>query len=405
MRKLTKEKKPKRCIGSVWIFEIASNKTVNPRLRIMKTKINCLSLLLVFSFILIKMPYTFDPTVAEINTGSNDLTERDLNQLMRSVSNNYQNDILSEQYVSEGEFVEKARCGGKWCLFTEGEVYLRSYGYDAVVKVANFILIPRVIYKSDRTDKWKASMDGYESTFPDYKYFSDTPPGTSALLTGFRFFEMNGPLTHPRRYRFSVSAEEQQPDDSGLLSIDFVTDFSRGSTYKGRMLIRTEDERVQRIILDRVPFHSVNFHRWHNNAQSEITFGYWNERAYLSEIMTRLDHREVDYMVAARFGKPELYGWETTDREFFQIQNHSTNPWLPEIVFLNRFESRFIADLSAIRADLEHGKTLEQQFVDNSNQPWRYNLKHNDEIHFGHAGESDFEYARTVTEEIRKILE
>lgn len=400
-----KGKKPRRYIASVWIFETASNKTINPRIRIMKTKINCLSLLLVFSFILIKMPYAFNPTVAEINTGSNDITERELNRLMRSVSDNYQKDILSEQYVSEGEFVEKARCGGNWCLFTEGEVYLRSYGYDATVKVDNFILIPTVIYKSDRTDKWKATMDGYESTFPDFKYFSDTQPGKRALLSGFRFFEMNGPLTQPRRYRFSVSAKEQQPDAPGLLSIDFVTDSSRDQPYKGRMLIRTEDERVQRIILDRVPFHSVNFFRWHDDAQSDIAFGYWNGRAYLSEITTRLVHREVDYMVSARFGKPVLHDWETTVREYFRIQNHTANPWVPELVSLDRFESRFISDLSAIRADLEHGKTLEQQFIDNSNQPWRYNLLHNGEIHFMHDGESVFEYARTVAEEIRKMLE
>ncbi len=351
------------------------------------------------------MPYTLDLAVAETNNGSNDLTERELNRLMRSVSDNYQNDILSEQYVSEGEFVEKARCGGKWCLFTEGEVYLRSYGYDATVEVGNFILIPTVIYKSDRTDKWKATMDGYESTFPDFKYLSDTQPGKHALLTGFRFFEMNGPLNHPRRYRFSVSTEEQQPDEPGLLSIDFVSNSSRGTTYKGRMLISTEVERVQRIILDQVPFHSMNFFRWHNNAQSKITFGYCNGRAYLSEISTRLDHREVEYLVAARFGKPIMHDWETTAREYFRIQNHTANPWVPELVSLDRFESRFVSDLSAIRADLEHEKNLEQQFVDNSNQPWRYNRKHNGEIHFGHAGEAVFEYARTVAEKIRKVLE
>lgn len=338
----------------------------------------------------------------EVQVTTNDLTVRQLNRLMRNVSGNYQNDILNEQYVSKGSFLEKASCDGVWCMFTEGEIYVRSYGYHAIVQ--KFILIPVVTYKSDRTERWKQNMEGYESTFPDFEYFSDTQPGKSPLLSGFRFFEQHGPLSEPRQHSFSISEKILQPDQSGLLSVDFITDSSRQRIYKGRMLVSIDDERVHQIILEQVPFHSVNFFRW-LNAESEITFKYVNERAYLSEITTRLDRRGVDYVVSARFDEPVLYNAEFNEMDYWDISNQTVNPWVPEITTLDHFESTFISDLSAIRADLEREKTLERQFIDNSNQPWRYNLDFDGEKHLGHSGERIFENARMVAEEIRKVLE
>ncbi len=340
----------------------------------------------------------------EVRITATDLTDRQLNRLMRNVSSNYQNDILSEQYLSKGSFMEKASCDGVWCMFAEGEVYLRSYGYDAPVEVQNFILIPVVTYKSDRTERWKQNMEGYESTFPDYEYFSDTQPGKVPLLSGFRFFERHGPLSEPRQHSFSISEKTLQPDESGLLSVDFITDSSRQRIYKGRMLVSIDDERVHQIILEQVPFHSVNFYRW-LNAESEIMFKYVNERAYLSEITTRLESRGVNYVVSARFDEPVLYNADYYEMDYWHIQSQTVNPWVPEITSLDHFESRFIPDLSEIRADLEREKTLEQQFIDNSNQPWRYNLDFNGEKNLGHPGERIFENARMVAEEIRKVLE
>ena len=370
----------------------------------MKIKIILLSVLLACSWFIVKPATGAGLTEAETSLKDGELTDRQLNRLMRNVSQNYQNDILREQFVSQGRFIEKARCDEVWCMFTEGEFFLRSYGYDSPVRVQSFIAFPIAIYKSDRMSGWKSNMEGYTSLFPDYEYMSDTQTGINPLMSGFRFFEKNGPLSEPRRHSFAISAEEYQPSDQGQLSVDFITDASRGPQYTGRMIISREDERVHRITLERVPFHSPNFFRW-VNAESDIALAYKGNRAYLAEIETRIDRQGIEYMVAARFAEPVLHSLEYTDMDYFITQHHTINPWIPEISSLDHFESLFVADLSQIRADLEGEKSLEQQFVDNSNQPWRYSLDFDGEKQLSHSGEVVFENARKIAEEIRMILE
>ncbi|MCH8557366.1 MAG: hypothetical protein LAT84_06090 [Balneolia bacterium] len=345
-----------------------------------------------------------NPIETEVETNSDELSDRQLNRLMRSVSDNYENDTLSEPFVARAYYMEKARCEESWCMFTEGEGYLRSFGYDAPVEVQNAIFVPSVIYKSDRTEAWKENMDGYRNTFPKYDYFSDTQTGFPSLTSCFRFFELNGPLMQPRRHSFSVSSSEYQPEESSMLSIDFITDSSRGPSYEGRMLVDVESERVHHISLSKVPFHSVNFFRW-LNAQSEISISYVNERAFVSEMSVMIDRRGVDYTISTRFSEPVLYTEEFTESEYFLIQAQMVNPWISEVGSLDHFESYFINDMTQIRSDLEFEKTLEQQFVDNSNQPWRYNLDSAGEVHLGHGGEPTFENARKVYKKLSSFME
>lgn len=340
-----------------------------------------------------------NPVETEIEVNSDELSERQLNRLMRNVSQNYENDILSEPYIAKAKYMEKARCEGTWCMFTEGEGYLRSFGYDAPVEVQNALFVPGIIYKSDRTEAWKANMDGYRNTFPEYDYFSDTQSGFLSLTPCFRFFELNGPLMQPRRHLFSVSSTEYQPEESSMLSIDFITDSSRGPSYEGRMLVDVESEQVHHISLSKVPFHSVNFFRW-VNAQSEISISYVNGRAYVSEISVMSVRRGIDYKISARYGKPVIYAEEFTESEYFLLQAQMINPWVSELRSIGHFKSNFINDMTQIRSDLELEKKLEQQFVDNSNQPWRYNLDFAGEVHLGHGGEPTFENARKVYKEL-----
>ncbi len=333
-----------------------------------------------------------------------DLSERQLNRLMRNVSENYQNNIISDPFAARGLFMEKARCEGKWCMFAEGEAILKSYGYDAPIEVHNFGFIPIRYYKSDRTDGWTNRMGSYEATFPDYDFFSDTGGAHVSLLSGFRFFEINGPLSQPRRSAFSLSETIKQPADSDLLSVDFETDSRRGPQYKGSMVICGADQRIHHIVMERIPFHSPIFFRW-LPARAEIIFSHINNETYVSQITFWQNFEGVELTVIAKIEEPVRNPADFTEEEYFVFQNHTLNPWIPKIYELETFDSQFLNDLSYLRADLEQDITLEQQFIANSGQPWHYWLDRDGKKHLGHAGQRIFASIKELRYELELMLE
>ena len=140
------------------------------------------------------------PLEIEIKTESNKLIS--LQREMRNISRSYHRTLMKKPYLSSANYLEKAKCGGVYCMFTEAEGFLFSDGYDTMIETGNFVFVPKVLYKSDRKQSWLDYMHYTQTQKSGASYQSDKQMNAGAIFSAFRFFEINGPLSEYRRYEY-----------------------------------------------------------------------------------------------------------------------------------------------------------------------------------------------------------
>ena len=66
----------------------------------------------------------------------------------------FQKKRLNDLYVTNASYYEKATCGGRTCMFTEGYGYLVSFGKHSPIRLDEVSFLTVNMRKSDRRAEW-----------------------------------------------------------------------------------------------------------------------------------------------------------------------------------------------------------------------------------------------------------
>lgn len=313
-------------------------------------------------------------------------------------ANKYKNTIFDSQYAAPARFAEFARCGPDYCMFTEGVGYVHSAGYDVAVPVANYAFLSTQIFKSERDTAWHKTKERMYIDLPQYEYISDLPPSYSSLFTSLRRFEKHGPINNPRNFDIEKVDDELV---EGMVSFRFnqIRRFDR-APYSGILHFHENTGLIAKAELDQTAFYLNNYRTW-MTASAAITYFDVDGAVFVGSADIVAKYQELKLRVLFESDAPIEKNQEYTDREFYNFGNNNYNPFVPPLEPLDEFSSYFnqvpIAD---IKRDLEVEKSLEEQFVLNSNQPFKMFTQHDGTLAFGHGGDLVFDFINTVLQRI-----
>lgn len=309
---------------------------------------------------------------------------------IRLASNDYFSAILQDGYVAPARYVEAATCDGAYCMFTLADGYLHSAGYDAIIPVANFSFMSRNLLKSDRTEPWMNTLEASYREMPTFSYHSDVQPGIGSLFSAFRFFEKNGPLSKRSDYQFELI-----PNDSsianGLLGIRF--DPRDRGNYRGIIWLGKEDNRIRKIELEAMPFYSQNFQQW-VWAKGRFVYESVDDLLVVNEITIETTNSGVVYKISLLNEHPIELNRIVPEQEFVYLERVKLNPFV--VYEPSKSDALFNSfswlDMEAVRAGLETGTTLEEQFQNNSGKPYLYRRDGNGNIRNIEGGEDTYAF-------------
>lgn len=311
-------------------------------------------------------------------TCCNTLNEDTAANKIRIASNHYYNSMLQNGYVAPAQYVEVARCGQAYCMFTLADGYLHSAGYDAIIPVANFNFVSSAMMKSNRTEPWYKTLTASYEAMPQFSYHSDVQPGIGSLFSAFRFFEKNGPLKNRSDYNFEF-LDVVEENATNWIGIQFTPKIN--AQYKGVIWLDIKNNRITKIDFEAIPFYSQNIQRW---VRAQGTFTYIIEQDYMAfqNIRFELKSTDFEYIIEINSSAPTELNRVVPQHEFSHLDQFQANPFV--IYDSSRTNDLYTSfkwlDIDAFRTDLEIVYTLEEQFELNANRPYLYRKYHNGEI-------------------------
>ena len=298
------------------------------------------------------------------------IKNNDIEKIISRVVKQYNQNIRKTPYITKTYFREKAKCQGKYCMLTEGYGYLHSAGYDCMVPVDNFAFLCENIRKSDRKSSWLALLKYRYKQVPEVKHQTDIAPGYNSLLSAFRWFEKNGPLSKKKhdRYLYKLDTTIHQNGNKVLLGVRFnsVEDY----TYSGILYIENKSYNIDHVVLDICDFFSKPFWNW-VDANATIRYKYYEGQCFFSSMKVYYKKEDIKHWIEINIYSPPMITIEVTDKEYSILFNNDPNPF----VIYNesnwtKYNIPLDCDMANIRKDMETEKLLEEQFKSNSGKPY-----------------------------------
>jgi hypothetical protein len=273
----------------------------------------------------------------------------------------------NEMYVSTASYVEKATCGGRTCMFTEGLGYLVSFGRHSPIRLDKFSFLTENMRKSDRRPEWlDLTRHNAAGGQP-----SDMPPGYLYALNAVTRFEGGGPLNRPDRYRYEEVHSSDIPSDE--LHIAFRPKLGRRA-FQGVLILDRSNWQIQRVELGKTEFYSSWMFRL-VPASGRIDYEHVNNRIVMKSIGFTVPTDDVLVQIELHSGDPLDPGYAIQPSDFNVFTYYEQEPFVHyDERRWSHIDQPFNIDYDQIERELGMTDSLAEQFRKNSAQPFYYTL-------------------------------
>ncbi len=303
----------------------------------------------------------------------------------------------NEMYVSTASYVEKATCGGRTCMFTEGSGYLVSFGRHSPIRLDKFAFLTENMRKSDRRSEWldltRHSAVGGQP--------SDMPPGYIYALNAVTRFEGGGPLSRPDRYRYEEVLSSDIPSDE--LHIAFRPKRANGA-FRGVLILDRSHWQIQRVELGKTEYYSTWMFRL-VSASGRIDYEHVNNRIVMQSLGFTVPTDDVVVHIELHSGAPLDPGYAIQPDDFNVLNRYDRNP------FVHYDESRWTntdhysnIDYDRIQRELGMEVSLADQFKKNADQPFMYRTSSDGKLVGVSGGDATYNTVNDRIEELNKLF-
>jgi hypothetical protein len=260
----------------------------------------------------------------------------------------------TDLYVSDAAYVEKATCGGRSCMFTEGVGYLVSFGTHSPIRLDEYSFLSTNMRKSDRGAEW-LDLTRNSARNLGMRHQSDMPPGYNFALNAVARFEVGGPLTRPDRYRYFLVQSAEIPSDE--IHIAFRPNRPYG-LYQGILILDRFLWQIRSVELTKTSFYSSWMFK-EVTASGRIAYQLVDHRVSLHSLEFVIPTNDVVVDITLRSGVPRDPGNAITPRDYNVLSHNDRNPYV-------RYDESTWPDTNL--------DSMAEQFRKNSAQPFLHKV-------------------------------
>lgn len=320
---------------------------------------------------------------------------------MEKALQHYHAELMHQPYAAPAAYFEKAKCGDRYCKYSEGYGHFVYLGDDVEIPMVNRTFLADRIKRSNPSSDWLSYIDN--SREPEMESRSDFQPGYTSVLGAVRRMELSGLFNERASQNYNYQIRDTLKIEDDPSNRKFKISFSsEDELYQGVVFIHEETSRFKRVVLDKAPVYAEPLYEW-QSAEGEIRFDTDESGNYhLKLIRFEYTKDSLTHIVVLKSEAPIHRFDEVTDDTYAALYENSTNP----IVYYQQQEqdhplSFNHRNMVSIQEDLGNDKPLSQQFRANAGSPYlRVNLSSGDAMQ--PLAERDNYY---LVEEIRAKLE
>lgn len=310
----------------------------------------------------------------------------------------FQKKRLNDLYVTNASYYEKATCGGRTCMFTEGYGYLVSFGKHSPIRLDEVSFLTVNMRKSDRRAEWLDLTRHTVANISEIESQSDIAPGYNDALNAVARFEVNGPLGKPNDYRYLAVQSAEIP--SNELHIAFRP--KRESVpYEGILVLDRSKREIRRVELSKTSYYT----KWmfkDVTASGRIDFQHANNRVSLQSLEFKIPIGDVVVDIVLRSGVPRDPGNTIKPDDYNVLSHNDQNP------YIRYDESRWtntdlyaLIDYDRIQRELGMATPLAEQFRKNSAQPFMYRILSDGKRSGVAGGEATYKRVSEIVEQLK----
>jgi hypothetical protein len=288
--------------------------------------------------------------------------------VMNKMRTEFQNQVDNMQYFRNASYREKAKVSNHYVAYSEGYGHLISLGYNFMIPVDNFSLLLDNIRKADSKKPWEEFLVNHDRhKHTEVTNDSIIYPECDALLSSYRWFEINGPLSDKNNEKYDYRLINTNKDLKKKVIYFSPNDTLQKYLYYGTITFDIGTNQIEHIKFDRFHLFSEPFREW-ITAVLTIDFININKKIYLSKLDAFYTKEELQHWVSVSAIDSTVTETKFTNNECVNLNMNDSNP----LVFYNEVEwekhlIRFDDDFDDIKKDLESDNiSLSDQFSRNS---------------------------------------
>ncbi len=289
---------------------------------------------------------------------------------MEKALQHYHAELMQQPYAAPAAYFEKAKCGDRYCKYSEGYGHFVYLGDDVEIPMVNRTFLADRIKRSNPSSDWLSYIDN--SREPEIESRSDFQPGYTSVLGAVRRMELSGLFNERASQNYNYQIRDTLKIEDDPSNRKFKISFSsEDELYQGVVFIHEETSRFKRVVLDKAPVYAEPLYGW-QSAEGEIRFDTEESGNYhLKLIRFEYTKDSLTHTVALKSEAPIHTFDEVTDDTYAALYENSTNP----IVYYQQQEqdhplSFNYRDMEVIEEDLGNDKPLSQQFSANAGSPY-----------------------------------
>jgi hypothetical protein len=310
----------------------------------------------------------------------------------------FQKKRLNDLYVTNASYYEKATCGGRTCMFTEGYGYLVSFGKHSPIRLDEVSFLTVNMRKSDRRAEWLDLTRHTVANISEIESQSDIAPGYNDALNAVARFEVNGPLGKPNGYRYLAVQSAEIPSDE----LHFAFRPNRESVpYEGILVLDRSKREIRRVELSKTSYYT----KWmfkDVTATGRIAYQHVNNRVAIQFLEFKIPAGDVVVDIVLHSGVPRDPGNTIKPDDYNVLFHNDQNP------YIRYDESRWtntdlyaLIDYDRIQRELGMATPLAEQFRKNSAQPFMYRILSDGKRSGVAGGEATYKRVSEIVEQLK----
>ncbi|MDP3442652.1 MAG: hypothetical protein Q8T08_07280 [Ignavibacteria bacterium] len=299
-----------------------------------------------------------------LNSCSIDLNNPD--SIMNKIRTEYQNQVDDLQYYRNACYREKAKVANHYVAYSEGYGHLISLGYNFKIPVDNFSLLLDNIRKADSKKSWKKYVANYHKN-SEVPNDSISYPEYNALLSSYRWFEINGPLSDKNKGKYDYKLINSNKDLNKKVIYFSPKDTLQKYLYHGAITFNMETYQIEHITFDGYRLYSEPFREWVTSVLT-IDFININKKLYFSKLDAFYTKKDLEHWISICAIDTSVNKTVLTEDECVSLNVNDSNPMVlyDESEWENH-SINFDKDFEDIKKDLELvNLSLTDQFIRNS---------------------------------------
>lgn len=298
------------------------------------------------------------------NGCSTDLNDPD--SVMNKVRTEFQNQVDDMQYYRNASYQEKAKLADHYVEYSTGYGHLISLGYNFKIPVDNFSLLLDNIRKADSKKSWKKYVANYHKN-SEVPNDSISYPEYNALLSSYRWFEINGPLSDKNKGKYDYKLINSNKDLNKKVIYFSPNDTLQKYLYYGTITFNLKTNQIGHIKFDRFHLFSEPFREW-ITAALIVDFINLNKKIYFSKLDAFYTKNDLQHWISISAADTSVTKTLLTEDESVSLNVNDSNPMvLYDEGEWENHSINFDKDFEDIKKDLElDNLSLTDQFIRNS---------------------------------------